>query len=233
MSAAVKTRTSPGWAATKGFDIADFECRPVIGRADDPEPQRIWRNAVGAEAVRAVHLFAPVEPCEPRSNGIASAGGLENRMRAAGGLCHRVEDLAVTGAAAQHAAKRVGNRRIVRCRIDVKERLCRNQHAGRADAALRSTGFQEGILQSPAKCILRQAFDGGDGGALHLAERRQAGAYRLSVQQHGACTAVASVASDLRAGQAQILAEHLAQPPQRVAGDARLLAIDLKFHGGR
>ena len=47
----------------------------------------------------------------------------------------------------------------------------------------------------------------------------EAGADRLAVEEHRAGAAVAGVAADLGAGQAELVAQHLGQPAHRVAED--------------
>ena len=58
------------------------------------------------------------------------------------------------------------------------------------------------------------------------ADRRQAGADGLAVEQHRAGAAIAGIAADLGAGQPQILAQHLRQPAHRRRCDGRQPAVD-------
>ena len=83
---------------------------------------------------------------------------------------------------------------------------------------------QEGFLQLGEHAIRRQPFDGDDIAALDLAQRHQAGADLLAIQQHRAGAAIAGIAADLGAGQAEILAQHIGQAPdrRRIDGDAVL-----------
>ena len=64
----------------------------------------------------------------------------------------------------------------------------------------------------------------------------QAGADRLAVEQHGAGAAIAGVAADLGAGQAELVAQHVGQPrgsaPRRTA-TARPLSAKREPPGGR
>ncbi len=96
------------------------------------------------------------------------------------------------------------------CRIARQQIARRHQHAGRADAALRRAVALKGALQRAQAAVLGEALDGHDPAALDLAQRHQAGADLGAVEQHRAGAAVAGVAADLGAGQAEIVAQHRA-----------------------
>ena len=63
---------------------------------------------------------------------------------------HGRDDLAIAGAAAEHAAERVHDLGLGRLGLALQQRRRRDQHAGRADAALRGAMAQEGVLQRAA-----------------------------------------------------------------------------------
>ena len=67
-----------------------------------------------------------------------------------------------------------------------------------------------------------QAFDAGDAPALGLQRQHRAALHRLAVEQHGAGAALAGVAADMGAGQAELLAQHF---------DQQALGVDLQLHG--
>ena len=100
---------------------------------------------------------------------------------------HRLDDLAVAGAAAEHAAERVEHRRLVGIRIRAQQRLRAHQHAGRAGAALRRPVGDEGALQHrEAAGLLGQALD-----RRHRAWRAQLP--RATMQAHTASPSTSTV----------------------------------------
>ncbi len=208
------------------FEVAEGEARVVVRRADgaDGQPVSIRRPEVGAEDVGAAHLWPAVQAFRRGADG-AAAGNLDRRRRVAPGVADGVEDLRVAGAAAEHAAKRFLGLGAARAGFLFQQRGGGHQHPRRADAALGGAVAQEGALQA-VQPVGGEALDGGDVAADGGGGRRQAGADRLSVQQHGAGAAVAGVAADLGAGQAQHLAERVREAARRVAGQGGLGAVD-------
>ena len=124
---------------------------------------------------------------------------------------HRVDDLAVAGAAAKHATKRVAHFFFRWLRIAFEQRRAGDQHAWRADAALGRAMLEEGRLQR-RKLAVGEAFDGTHRAAGNAGRRNQAGADRLVVQHHRAGAAIAGVTADLGAGEMQFVAQHRRQP---------------------
>ena len=120
---------------------------------------------------------------------------------------HGLDDLAVAGAAAEHAAQRILDLGPRRRAAVAQQILRRHQHARRADAALRRAMVEEGLLQRRERAVRRKALDRLDRAAGHLAHRDQAGADLPAVEQHRAGAAVAGVAADLGAGEAEIVAQ--------------------------
>ena len=125
---------------------------------------------------------------------------------------HGLDDLAVAGAAAQHTAQRIAHLFLGRRGVLFEQRRGRNQEARRADAALRGAMLEEGGLQR-RQFAVGEAFDGAHRAARNAGYGNQAGADRLAVEQDGAGAAVAGVAADLGAGQAELVAQHRGQPP--------------------
>jgi hypothetical protein len=107
-------------------------------RADDAHRQHRRGRArrVGAEALAARDLGRRVEPRDARPDRLPGARlrCVDDRARRDGK--HRLDDLAVAGAAAEHAGERVANLGLGRLRVRAQERLGAHQHARRADAAL-------------------------------------------------------------------------------------------------
>ncbi len=80
---------------------------------------------------------------------------------------------------------------------------------------------------------IAQALDGLEAASLDLADRRQAGANRLAVDEHRAGAAIAGVAADLDAGEAAVFAQSAAQPFQRRGVDPRGRAVEPEGNAGR
>ena len=80
---------------------------------------------------------------------------------------------------------------------------------------------------------LRQTFDGGDARAVGLSRQHGAGFDGLSVEMHGAAAALAGVAAEVRAGQAELLAQQVDEQGPVFALNGLGLAIDGEFdvHG--
>ena len=159
---------------------------------------RHLRRAVEPRGARADR--APGWPAARRSSAAPSAAAQ-----------HRLDDLAVAGAAAEHAGERVSTSASVGCGLRAQQRRRRHQHARRADAALRRAVREERACSADS-LPLAQPFDGGDRAAFALAAGDEAGADRLAVEQHRAGAAIAGVAADLGAGQAELVAQHGRQP---------------------
>ena len=59
--------------------------------------------------------------------------------------------------------------------------------------------------------LFRQSFHGGDFLSIGLHREHQAGAHRLTVEQHGAGAAHAVLAADVRAGQFQMMSQEITE----------------------
>ena len=81
----------------------------------------------------------------------------------------------------------------------------------------------------PQKRLLQGRIDlslyGLDTAPGHLAQWRQAGTDGRAVQQHGAGTAIARVAANLGAAQAQVFAQDLGQAARRIGGQHMPLTV--------
>ena len=85
----------------------------------------------------------------------------------------------------------------------------RHDHARRAEAALQAVIVAERRLHRMQLVALGEAFDGGDVGAVGLTDQHGAGLDRPAVDMHDAGAALAGVAADMGAGQAQMLAQQM------------------------
>ena len=221
MSAAVKTPTTPGVCLRRRRRGRRRRSGVVMRRADHQHGQRVGRKAVAAELFRAGDLWHAVEPHRRGADGVAGSrqAGIKRRsIDEPPRVANRRDDLAVAGAAAEHAAERVLHCCLVRPGIGFEQRRRGHQQAGRADAALRRAMRQEGLLQRRQRRAAK-AFDRAHAASLGRGGRHQAGADRLAVEQHRAGAAIAGVAADLGAGQPEMVAQHRRQPCHRM--DAR------------
>src|ERR1700722_7191800 len=119
-----------------------------------------------------------------------------------GRLLDGCDDAPVGSAAADVAVHVVHNLVAAGVRSLGQQRHTGDDHAGGTVAALHGVLFKECVLEG-----MVDAFDGGDlfgGGSAHGCN---AGTDRLSVEQDGACAALAFAASILGAGQRKMVAE--------------------------
>src|SRR5437764_2188597 len=146
-------------------------------------------------------------------------------QRAASGF-DGVEDLEVAGAAADLARERLGDLAPRRARIAIEEPLRRDQHPGRAIAALRGAMVGETLLQRVELGTLAQALDGGraSSGALHGGD--QAGENQLAIEDHGAGPAFTELAAVLGARQAEVFPQHLEERLVGLDDEITRLAVD-------
>ena len=178
------------------------------------------RPVVGAEALFAAQLGRRVEPLDATAHGRAGGRLRRSDDHAGRGGQHRLDDLGVAGAAAEHARQRIAHFGFARPRIRAQQSLGAHQHARRADAALRGAVRREGALQQRELAVVAgQAFDRGHGPARALADRDDARADLLAVEEHGAGAAIAGVAADLRADEAELVAQGIREAPRRLADE--------------
>src|SRR4051812_35148477 len=103
-------------------------------------------------------------------------------------------------AAAQVTRQRLADLGLARKLVLLEQGGRRHDHAVDAVAALRSLLVDERTLQLRGLRARTQALERGDR-ALELADRKQARARRLTLQVHGAGTALAQAAAEARAFQ--------------------------------
>ena len=98
-------------------------------------------------------------------------------------------------------------------RVLAEQALSRHHLAGRAVAALERVILGESLLHRAQLLALHQSLDRRDLVAVRLHRQRHAGVARLPVDEHRARAALAPLASDLRPGQAEPVAQHVQQRP--------------------
>ena len=207
--------------ADKYREVAEDKARVVMRRADRAGKQSIARPFVGAENLRAGDFLRPIKPRQTKTDDGAAGQTL---LRFAGRpmrVHHRVENFAVSGAAAQHAAERVLRFRFIWRRIGAQQSDSRQQHGRRANSALRGAVAMESALKLADNFLVqRQAFGGFDETAIDLTDGGQARADRLAVNEDGAGTAIAGVAADFDADQSALFTQRMAQPLERGSDEA-------------
>ncbi len=131
----------------------------------------------------------------------------------------RLDDVVVAGAAAEIALQPVPDlvlRHALRVHVHQVDRA--HHHARRAEAALQRVVLAEHLLHGMQRAVRGgQALDGGDRAALRLHGQHGAALHAVAVDMDDARAALAGVAADMGAGQAQLLAQQLHQ--QRAAFD--------------
>ena len=110
--------------------------------------------------------------------------------------------------------------------LSFKQIDSRQDHAGRAVAALQAVLLPESFLQGMEPTVVGQAFDRHDLGAVRLNREERARLGATPIDQHGAGAALARVAPDVRAGQIEVLAQEVDQKQSRLYVHRAHLAID-------
>jgi len=116
----------------------------------------------------------------------------------------------------------------------LQKRVHREQHAGRAEAALKSRMAREGVLEPFELGSLGQPLDGQHLAPLGVSREEATGRDRSSVYQHGARPAGLHVAGPFRAREPQSIAEEVEQQLLRLDLPRYLAAVDskLELHAG-
>src|SRR3989475_9138618 len=144
------------------------------------------------------------------------------------GQFDRLVDLDVTGAAAEVARQGLLDLVATGARV-VGEECVGGEEEGRgAVAALGSAQRRERFLQRVQSAALRQPFHRLHAAALAGEAEHQARQHGSAVEQHRARPAFAQFAPVLRAGEGEILPQHLEQRLVRSEGDLDRLAVQLE-----
>src|SRR5438552_7526988 len=135
-----------------------------------------------------------------------------------GGLLDGIDDVRVAGAAAQVPAQSFGNLLAARDGARRQQVNARHDHARRAVAALQAMTIPESLLQRMQMTVARQAFDGGDVGAVRLHGEHRARLHRLAVDEDGTGAANARLAANVRPGQTARIAQIVHEQDTRLDG---------------
>ena len=119
----------------------------------------------------------------------------------------RLDNLDIAGAAAVVVFQSVADFRLGRSRMEQQQRLCRHDHARRAEAALHRADIEERALNGLQHGVMRRIFDGFDCSAVQTAHERYARACQPAVHQYAARAAVTGAAGFFCALHALYIAE--------------------------
>ena len=143
-------------------------------------------------------------------------------------VLHRVDDVLIAGAAAEVAVQPVANLLLARLWIVGQQVDRRQDHAGRAVAALQSMFLPEPFLQRMELPGLREPLDRRYVRAIRLDRKEGARLRAPSIHEHRTGPALTGVAPDVHAGQIELLPQkmhqqqprlHLCRPPLPVHRD--------------
>ena len=219
-------RDDAGMGRAEGIKIAKDKARMGMGRADNPQHQRIRGGDIIAERLGACDFRQTVKAAD---RGADIAGSFGRGRYSGPGLDHRVDDLAVARATAEHTAQRVLHHGGIRGPPVAQQRHGRDHHARRADPALRGLMRLKAVAQ---RLRLGVGLDQ-TGQCFHLRAcgllyRHQASADRRAIHQHGAGPAIARVAANLDILGPQPFAQGMGQAFAGGGGDLDHMAVEVK-----
>ena len=143
----------------------------------------------------------------------------------------RVDDRLVAGAAADVAGDRLDNVGAVRVGIAVEQRLGGDDHARRAEAALRREPLRERCLQRMHRTVPGDAFKRYDVPAFDALGGHETGERQLAVDGHGAGAAGALLAADLRRQEAEFVPQEVGEDGSGFDELGLLRAVDRQGEG--
>src|SRR5581483_5154028 len=109
-----------------------------------------------------------------------------------------------------------------------------HQHTRRAEAALQTMLFSKRSAQRHHDGIVFKALDGANAGAIAHHGVCNAGTRRLTIDQQRACAACALLATQMRAGQIQVLPQEVSEMHTRFdrVSDLTAIHMDRDLHHG-
>jgi hypothetical protein len=157
--------------------------------------------------------------------------GLGSIRQHSGGSLHRLDDIVIAGATAEIAFEGVANGRLVRILLPGKEGGRGQHHPRRAIATLQTVLLPERPLDGMEHPPGRKTFDGRDFVTIGLSREQRATLYPDTIQQDRAGAALAGVAPNLCAGQAEMVAKQLHEERSRLHFELPLDSIDRQRYG--
>jgi hypothetical protein len=143
---------------------------------------------------------------------------------------YRVDDVLVAGTAAEIPRDGFSDVLFGGIGVTFQERHQAHQNAWGAEATLYGVSFPEGFLKGMQVIHGSQSFDCENLMAVGLHSKHQAGPDRFSIKQNGASATYTVLAADVRASQAKLMAQEIAQQQARLDGALVLGAIDSDCH---
>ena len=208
-----------GMGGDIGRKIAQPEGGAVMGRADGPDPQCIGGTASAPKRSVPSTLGAPSSRAMAAPTAWPCSGLLLRNDPALRGIFHRIDDLGIARAAAEDAAQRIGDHLAAGCRLALQQGRGGNQHARRADAALRCTARQEGLLQH---CTLGRVVAASPSMVTMLAPSACAAGTR---QAQAVSPSISTVQAPQSPGVAAALGAHVIEIAAEHLGKARRKAL--------
>src|SRR5262249_33224320 len=198
------------WAAHHGH-AERARSEQILGVAPSAGDQARVLAAMdlGADQLCDRHDLSPPGGSGRDRDGRASLDRLTSRL-------DRANDVRVARAAAQVALQAFAYLRVARPRIALQQRRGGHEETGCAEAALQPVLVPECLLQRVQLAVGGQSLDGP-----HMVTIDLDGEYRARldgpvVQQHRACPALAGIAANVRACQAELLAQEVHEQVARL-----------------
>jgi hypothetical protein len=141
--------------------------------------------------------------------------GLRQFLHLVRGVLHGLDDVVIPGATAKISLESVTNFGFAGVWVVLQQVGCAHDHARRAVAALQAVHFPESFLQRVQVSGLTHAFNRGDARAIDLYREHRAGFHGDTIDMNGAGSALAGVATNMRAGQIQGFAQVMDQKRAR------------------
>src|SRR5262245_47929606 len=165
---------------------------------------------------------APTPPTEISSTGIG-------RLHLPGRPLDGLDDVLVTGAAAEVPRDRPADLFLCRVGVVLQERGDRQHHPRSAEPALQPVLLLEPFLDRMELARPAQPFHRGDLVAIGLHAEEGAGLHRKTVEQHGAGPAAGCIAAEVRPGETEHLPDHVNAQRARLDLDEAGFAVDRDF----
>src|SRR3954463_4104270 len=139
----------------------------------------------------------------------------------------RADDVLVARAAAEVSLQAAPDVLVGELAVALPDQVDRvHDHPWRAEAALQAVVLPEGLLHGVQLSVLRDALDRGDRRPVGLDGEQRAGFDRAAVEVDRAGAALAGVAADLRAGQAEAVPDEVDEQRPRLDVGFPLDAVD-------
>src|ERR1700732_772964 len=176
-----------------------------------------WRSSTKVPA--PVSSRGSSSRCTRAPTSFGRTSSIALRRPAPGDRCpYCVDNVLAAGAATEIAAEAVADFVVGSERPLAQEIDGGHQHPRRAEPALQRVMLAERLLQTVELLDGAEAFDGLERAAVGLHREQQAGAHAVAVENDSAGAADAMLAADMGAGEAERLAQEVAEQAARFGG---------------